>query len=115
MERILVLAFFLSISLLSFGQSYEDWDEHDVVRFYEKIELKSNTLDSEGEEIEEIYVPTKVEDGVYEVEVYKISSKLYQIRNTNIYMYFRYSPYLYNYDEGILKVYYNSGTFYEKP
>lgn len=115
MIRILILSLFLSINLLCFSQSYEDWDEHDIVRFYEKIELKSNTLDREGEEIEEIYVPTKVEDGIYEVEVYKVSSKLYQIRSTNIYMFFRYSPYLYNYDEGILKVYNNSGTFYEKP
>jgi len=81
----------------------------------EKIDLDSYTLDEDGEEIDEIYVPTKVEDGVYEVEVYKISSKLYRIQGTNIYMYFRYSPYLYSYDEGVLEVSYNSGTFYEEP
>ena len=115
MIRLIFFSFLLSINFVGFSQNYEEWDEHDVVRFYEKIELKSYSLDSEGEEIEEIYVPTKVEDGIYEVEVFKVSSKLYQIRNTNIYMYFRYSPYLYNYDEGILKVYYNSGILYEKP
>jgi hypothetical protein len=100
---------------LSYSQNYLDWDDHDVVRFYKKVDLDYYSLDEDGEEIDEIYVPTKLENDIYEVEVYKVSSKLYQIRGSNIYMYFRYSPYLYNYDEGILKVSYNSGTFYEEP
>lgn len=115
MKKIFIsLLFLISFSPIS-AQSFRNWEEHDVIRFYEKIELDSYTLDSEGEEIDEIFIPTKVEDGLYEVEVYKVSSKLYQIRETNIYMYFRYSPYLYNYDEGVLEVSYSSGTFYEKP
>lgn len=114
-NRILLTLAMVLFPQLIFSQSYEDWDEHDVARFYKKIELDSYTLDEDGEEIDEIYVPTKVEDGLYEVEVYKISSQLYQIRGTGIYMLFRYLPYLYNYDEGVLEVSYNSGTFYEKP
>lgn len=100
---------------ITFGQNYEDWDDHDVIRFYKKVDLDYYSLDEEGEEIEEIYVPTKVDDGLYEVELYKVSSKLYKIQGTNIYLFFRYPPYLYSYDEGILNVSYNSGTFYEKP
>ena len=115
MLKKLIVSVLFFFPLISFSQSYEDWDEHDVIRFYKKIELDSYSLDEDGEEIDEIYVPTKVDDGLYEVEVYKVSSKLYQIRETNIYMLFRYSPYLYNYDEGVLEVSYNSGTFYEKP
>lgn len=115
MIKKLILSILFFFPLLSFSQSYKDWDEHDVIQFYKKIELDSYSLDKNGEEIDEIYVPTKVDDGLYEVEVYKVSSKLYQIRETNIYMFFRYSPYLYNYDEGVLEVSYNSGTFYEKP
>ena len=112
---LIVLSLFV-LQVLTFGQNYKEWDEHDVVRFYEKIDLEYYTLDDEGEEIDEIYVPTKkVEDGLYEVAVYKISSKLYRIQGTNIYMFFRYPPYLYNFDEGILEVSYNSGTFYEEP
>lgn len=95
--------------------SYEDWEDHDVIKFYGKIDLEYNTLSEEGEDISIIYVPSKIDDGTYEVEVYKVSNKLYQIRGTNIYMLFRYSPYLYNYDEGVLSVSYNSGTFYKKP
>ena len=111
----LIIAILSVIPLITYGQSYKEWDDHDVVRFYKKIDLDSYSLDSEGEEIDVVYVPTKVEDGVYEVEVYKISYKLYRIQGTNIYMFFRYSPYLYSYDKGILEVSYNSGTFYEKP
>jgi len=56
-----------------------------------------------------------VDDGVYEVEVGdNPSSSLWQIKGSNIYMKFRYIPYLYRWDEGILEVYYGSGVFYEK-
>lgn len=115
MKRNLILLLIITSPSLVFSQNYKEWDDHDVVRFYKKIDLDYNTLDEDGEGIDEIYVPTKVENGTYEVEVRKVSSKLYQIYGTNLYMYFRYSPYLYNYDEGILEVSYNSGIFYEEP
>ena len=109
------MTFLMVIPIVSSGQTFREWDDHDVIRFYEKLELDSYTLDEDGEEIDEVYIPTKIDDGLYEVEVYKISSKLYRIQGTNIYMFFRYSPYLYSYDEGILEVSYYSSTFYEKP
>ena len=105
----------VAIPSFAFGQNYRQWNDHDVIRFYKKIDLDYNTLDEDGEDIYAIYVPMKVDDGLYEVEVRKVSSKLYQIYGTNIYMLFRYSPYLYNFDKGILEVSYNSGTFYKKP
>ena len=56
-----------------------------------------------------------MDDGVYEVEVGdNPSSSLWQIKGSNIYMKFRYIPYLYRWDEGILEVSYGSGVFYEK-
>jgi hypothetical protein len=119
--RILLLIFLVSLSTTSFGQQYKEWDEHDVVKFYEKkeISLEYNSLDENGDDIYDnditYYIPTKVKDGVYEIEVYdKVSSKLWQIKGTNTYMKFRYNPYLYKWDEGILEVSYNSGTFYKK-
>lgn len=114
-NTILFICFLALFPTLNFAQSYKNWDEHDLVRFYEKIELDSYSINAEGEEIEEVFIPTKVKDGLYEVEVYKISSKLYQIRGTDIYMLFRYTPYLYSFDEGVLEVSYGSGTFYEEP
>jgi hypothetical protein len=119
--RILVLIFLVSLSTTSFAQQYKEWDEHDVVKFYEKkeISLEYNSLDENGDDMYDTdityYVPTKLKDGVYEIEVYdKVSSKLWQIKGTNTYMKFRYNPYLYKWDEGILEVSYNSGTFYKK-
>jgi len=105
----------------SFGQQYKDWEEHDVIKFYEKkeIDLDYDTLDEDGEEIYNsnliFYVPTQIKSGLYEIEVYdKVSSTLWQIKGTNTYMKFRYTPYLYRYDEGVLDVSYGSGTFYKK-
>jgi len=112
--------FFISLLLLFttylvHGQSYKEWDDHDVIRFYKKVDLDTYALDSEGEETSKVYIPTKIEDGTYKVEVYKISSKLYRVSGTDIYMFFRYSPYLYSNDEGVLEVSYSSGTFYKEP
>jgi hypothetical protein len=115
MKTLIIIFFLMTSAQIAFAQSYEDWDDHDVIRFYNKVDLDSYSLDEDGDDIDEVYVPTKVDNGLYDVEVYKVSSKLYQVRGTNIYMYFRYSPYMYNYDEGVLEVSYNSGTFYEKP
>jgi hypothetical protein len=117
---------FLTVCLFCFSvylvaQQYKQWESHDVIRFYEKKEITMdyNSLDKDGNDISDrtiiYFVPTKLKDGVYEVEVYeKVSSKLWQIKGTNIYMYFRYTPYLYKFDEGILEVSYSSGTFYKK-
>jgi len=103
-------------------QSYKNWDNYDVISFYEKkeINLDYNSLDQNGEEISvrtiTYYAPTKIKDGVYEVEIGdKISSKFYAVSGTSTYLYFRYTPYLYKFDEGILVVSYSSGTFYKKP
>lgn len=115
MKTTLISSLLFFASFLAKGQSYKEWDEHDVIRFYERVELESYSLNADGEEIDEVYVPAKVDDGRYKVEVYKVSSNLYRITGTNYYMFFRYSPYLYSGDEGVLEVSYSSGTFYEEP
>jgi len=110
------IIFFLSlIAGQTIGQAYSQWENHYVKRFYKKIQLDSYTLDKNGEEIDEIYVPTKVEEGIYEIEVHKVSSKIYQISGKNIYMLFQFMPFLFSFDKGILKVSGNTGTFYKKP
>jgi hypothetical protein len=121
-KKLLLILFFTCVSVYSFAQQYKQWDDHDVIRFYEKkeITLDYNVLDKDGNEIFErtitYFVPTKVKDGAYEVEVFeKISSKLWQIKGTNLYMYFRFNPFLFKFDEGILEVSFSSGTFFKKP
>lgn len=120
-RELLFIVSFVILSFNLFAQQYKEWDDHDVVRFYEKkeITLESNSLDEDGNDIYDrtitYFVPTKVKDGIYEVEVSeKVSSNLWQIKGTNIYMYFRFNPFLFRFDEGVLEVSYSSGTFYEK-
>ncbi len=111
----LILLLLLLAPIFTPAQSYKNWDDHDVVRFYEKVDLDYLTLDEDGEEISAIYVPTQIKNGLYEVTVTKVSSLLYQIRGTNLYMYFRFNPFLFTFDEGVLEVSGSSGTFFEKP
>lgn len=120
-NRISLLIFMVTLNSISYSQQYKDWDKHDIVKFYEKkeISLEYNSLDENGDDLYEnnitYYIPSKIKDGVYEIEVYdKVSSKLLQIKGTKTYIKFRYNPYLYKWDEGILEVSYNSGTFYKK-
>ncbi|REC41692.1 hypothetical protein [Chryseobacterium sp. 5_R23647] len=114
-----LITFFLFIfPILAYCQAmptYKNWDKHDVIKIYQKQELPADTIDEEGEDITAVYTSSKLRDGIYEIELYKISSKFYQIRGSNTYILFRYTPYLYSYDDGILEISYNSGTFYKKP
>ncbi|MDR2963125.1 MAG: hypothetical protein LBU90_05795 [Bacteroidales bacterium] len=120
-KQIIAIGFLLLLSLSAFSQEYKQWNKHDVVRFYEKKEINVdyNSLDENGEELRNrnivFYVPAKMNSGTYDVEIGdKTSSKLYQVKETNLYLLFRYSPYLYRYDKGVLEVSYSSGTFYKK-
>ncbi len=105
----------IMLSAVGFCQDYTSWSEHEVKRFYTKLDV-SDAIDMEGEEIEEVFVPVSPKAGTYNAEVTKVSSKVYGIRGTDFFMLFRYSPYLSTYDEGVVVVdAYGSGTFYEKP
>lgn len=90
-------------------------EEHDVVGVYEKVDLDYGTLDDEGEEISFVLVKTNLKNGMYSIEIGdKVNSTIYGVRGSNLYLKFRYSPYLYKFDEGVLNWSYGSGTFYEK-
>lgn len=106
----------LLICLLSFHiNSVEAQEEHDVVAVYEKIDLDYGTLDENGEEISFILVKTNLKNGMYSIEIGdKINSTIYGVRGSDLYLEFRYSPYLYRFDEGVLEWSYGSGTFYEE-
>ncbi len=112
MKKLLMLLF-ASILFSSFALRTQE--EHDVVAIYEKIDLDYGTLDDDGEEISFILVKTKIDKGEYKVEIGdKLNSYVYNLRGTNLYIKFRYSPYLYKFDEGVLVWSgYGSGTFYK--
>lgn len=48
----LILIFLIATTFTSFGQEYKTWNDYEVIRFYQKIELEYRSLDKDGEEIE---------------------------------------------------------------
>jgi hypothetical protein len=133
--------FLLTFSSLNlFAQEYKKWEQNDVKGFYEKhqinlknneyIEIENDAIDKDGNSIyssrigyndtyygEFIYfTKIKVKSGQYEIEVNeKVNSKLWQVRGKNLYLHFRFNPFLFKWDEGVLEVSYNNGVFYKKP
>ncbi|MGC6430140.1 MAG: hypothetical protein ACON5F_03770 [Jejuia sp.] len=114
MKKLLTLLIFVIISNLSFGQNLEDLDSYTVDDFYKKVELDYGTLDEDGDEIEYIYVKTKVDKGDYKIELTDGDGDLYEIKDTNLYVkfngYFGYAGYS---TECIMKVDYYSATVYK--
>lgn len=89
-------------------------ETHNVVNIYEKKELERGSLNEEGEEISFVLVPAKLKAGKYNVEIGdKVGSKVYNIRGTNLYVEFRFNPFLFRFDEGLLDWGYGHGTFYK--
>lgn len=137
LKKLFIIGLVLIISNATNAQDYRKWESHDIVRYYEKkeitlkkneyINLDDNILDENGEPVYEnridyddtsfgqvtYFAPTKVKNGLFEVEVNeKISSKLWQVRRLNLYILFRFNPFLFKWDEGMLDT--SSGTFYKK-
>lgn len=112
-KHILLLSLFF-ISNLAYSQSYKDWEEYDVDSFYKKVDLKYGTLDEDGDEIDNIYVPTEIKEGVYEVEISDETGDLFLIEGTEYYLEFTLYYGYASYDEGILEVNSYGGTFYKK-
>jgi hypothetical protein len=138
-NRLIVFSLFFS-TLNVAAQEYKKWEQHDVKGFYQKhqinlskneyINIDFDALDDDGNSIYSsrieykdtefgeftYFTKIKVNDGLYDIEVYeKVNSKLWQVKGKNIYLLFRYNPYLYKWDEGILEVSYRDGVFYKKP
>jgi hypothetical protein len=138
LKELVIIGIVLVISSATNAQDYKKWESHDIVRFYEKkqitlkrneyIDLDNNALNKNGETFSDnridyddtsygqlIYLtPTNVKSGLFEIEVYeKISSKLWQIKGMNIYILFRFNPFLWKWDQGVLDT--SNKTFYKKP
>ena len=89
-------------------------DNHDVKGVYIEVEDEDDADIEENGRYFQKY--RSLSSDIYEVEVSeKVSSKLWKIKGTKFFMFFRYNPYLYKYDEGILDWGGYDGTFYKKP
>lgn len=127
MKRIILffaVLFALSISNnVAYAQEaeYKKWDDHDVKGLYKEVSKKEasenwNSISFGDGSDTRYFIPVKQKSGVYEIEVYeKVDSKFWSIHYSSLFILFRYNPYLYKFDEGILEWDGYSGTFYEEP
>ena len=118
MKKLLILMAILFPTVIYADEpDYKKWDKHDVKGLY--ILCSKADADEEYEDFNETLYFEKyrrLSRGVYEIEVSeKIDSKIWKIKGTDLYMFFRYNPYLYRRDEGVLEWDGYSGTFYKKP
>ena len=100
---------------------FHNWEDEDVSKFYAEFQAY-NDDDAEDKH----YFYKKADDryfyeislgyDTYEVEIEeKIESKFYKVKGSNVFLEFRFEPYLYRWDEGVLDCSGNHGTFYKKP
>lgn len=111
----------------SSNSNYENWDTEDISGFYVKLEDCESDKQAEyisneyysGEYIEccgDYYAKTSVKSGLYEVELSeRVDRRLFKIRRSDCYVYFRHSTSLWRGDEGVMDVWSSRGTFYIKP
>lgn len=105
---------------------WHNWESEEIKDFY--IEIECNSSDeaeniserySNGDYLEEYgryFIPTDVRNGVYEVEISeKVTNRLYKLRGTEIFVYFKWNTSLWKWDEGVMDVWNNHGSFYKKP
>lgn len=97
-------------------ESETEWEEHEITGIYKKAQSLEDIKRSDCIKInDDLYIPARVKNGTYDIEIGdKVDSKFYGIRNTQLYFMFRYTPYLYKFDEGYAEIYNNKGIFYKE-
>lgn len=79
-----------------------------------KVQLKTGTLDQNGNLLRVLYTPTKLETGVYDVELSDETGDLYLIENTKYCISFLLFYGVAIYDDGVLEVTEYGATFYKE-
>ena len=117
MKRILLLLVLcLNISMV-LGQEYKNWDKYDIegsIRIAnQKTEARLAKCIEEGADY---YIPTEMDDQVFPSGISKkITPKLYKLKDTEIYVFFTFPPFLYDSDNGMIEIKNNKGVFYKSP
>ena len=92
--KILALAVCIPLFISAKPIDYQDSESYTIYKIYEKIELDrgSKVIDSWGnvEDAQAVLVPTEKDRGRYDVEITRISSNLYQICGTSLYIETKY-------------------------
>jgi hypothetical protein len=117
--KTILVALLLCIPHTMMAQSLDDLDSYDVEEFYKKVELENDSLDEDGDDIDFVFVKTKVnlDEGLYEIEITDGPGDLYEIKGTDLFVRFRgYYGYAGYGEECIMKVtgsYYSPATIYK--
>ena len=68
------------------------------------------------DKFEDYYIPTEMDDQVFPSGISKkITPKLYKLKDTEIYVFFTFPPFLYDSDNGMIEIKNNKGVFYKSP
>ena len=118
MKRILLLLVLcLNISMV-LGQEYKNWEKYDIEGFYIIAKSKAEAKISKNvlREGADYYILTEMDDQVFPSGVSKkITPKLYKLKDTEIYIFFSFPPFLFDADNGMIEIKDNKGTFFKKP
>ena len=92
--KILTLALCLPLLISAMPKDSQDSEAYTIYKIYEKVDLDSGSkaIDSWGnvEDAKSVLVPTKIDCGRYSVEITRISSNMYQICGTSLYIETKY-------------------------
>ena len=100
------------------GQEYKNWDKYDIEGFYTIAKSKAEAKISKNvlREGADYYIPTEMDVQVFPSGISKkITPKLYKLKDTEIYVFFTFPPFLYDSDNGMIEIKNNKGVFYKSP
>ena len=107
MKRILLLLVLcLNISMV-LGQEYKNWEKYDIEGFYIIAKSKAEAKISKNvlREGADYYIPTEMDDQVFPSGISKkITPKLYKLKDTEIYVFFTFQPFMYDSDNGMIEI-----------
>lgn len=106
---------------VGFCVARSDWIgqcEYDIEGFYTIAKSKAEAKISKNvlREGADYYIPTEMDDQVFPSGISKkITPKLYKLKDTEIYVFFTFPPFLYDSDNGMIEIKNNKGVFYKSP
>lgn len=117
---VLILTLLISTSFKSAEMLNRPLGECGVSQIYQSIEpesdVKALTTYGELEDVELLLVPTKLDVGVYEIQITRKGSNIYKVEGTKFYIETRYCYEYATFEDAILKIEssygYTKGTIY---
>ena len=103
------------------SEYWKDWESTDF-KIYVELENCHSLEEAQDydlsaiEEDDRYFIEKSIPSGIYEVEVIeKVNSRMWKLKGTNLFLKFRFNPWLYKWDKGIIDTFAGKGTFYKNP